>query len=426
MAGGRVISDSGVYQKTTLKNGLRIVTEKMSSVRSVSLGVWIDVGSRNERPGESGVSHFIEHMLFKGTRKRTARQIASALESLGGSLNAFTSREYSCYAARILDEHLKTAIDVLADMTCHSTLTPLNLKREKMVICEEIKEIADTPADHIHDVFAETFWGSHPLGRPILGTKQTVTDMKRARVVDYLRRYYRSESVVITAAGCISHRKLVRLVKEQFDFPIGQAGTAEAARRDKEKSVRLEPNNNIQTHLCLGYPGLQFADDDKMAALALNVYLGGGMSSVLFQKIREEHGLAYSVYTFHDFYRDAGLFGAYLGTDQKHLRQAVDIVLTELDRMKKQRLPSAKLDRIKGQMKGQLALGMESTSSRMNRLARQELMLLPYKSYKHILKEVEKVTSSQILKLSNRLFDHSRMAIAVLGPADKGVFDGVF
>ncbi len=426
MAGGRVISDSGVYQKTTLKNGLRIVTEKMSSVRSVSLGICIDVGSRNERPEESGVSHFIEHMLFKGTRKRTARQIASTLESLGGSLNAFTSREYTGYTARILDEHLETAIDVLADMTCNSTLTPLNLKREKMVICEEIKEIANNPADHIYDVFAGTFWGTHPLGRSILGTKQTVTDMKRAHVVDYLRRHYCSESVVIAAAGCISHRKLVRLVKEQFDFPTGHAETAEAARRDKKRNIRLKTNNNSQTHLCLGYPGLQFADGYKMAALALNAYLGGGMSSVLFQKIREERGLAYSVYTFLDFYCDAGIFGAYLGTDQTHLRQAVDIVLTELDRMKKQRLSSAKLDRIKGQMKGQLALGMESTSNRMNRLARQELMNQPYQSYKQMLKNVDKIASSQIMELSNRIIDNDSVAVAVLGPADKKVFDDVF
>ncbi len=419
------MSDSGVYQKTTLKNGLRIVTEKTSSVRSVSLGVWIDVGSRHERPEESGVSHFIEHMLFKGTRKRSARQIASALESLGGSLNAFTSREYSCYTARILDEHLETAIDVLADMTCNATLTPPNLKREKMVICEEIKEVEDNPADHIHDVFAGTFWGSHPLGRPILGTEQSVTDMRRAQVVDYLRRHYRSGSVVIAAAGCFSHRKLSRLVNEHFDFPIGQAATAEAARRDEDRSIRLVPNNNSQTHLCLGYPGVQFADHDKMAALAVSAYLGGGMSSVLFQKIREERGLAYSIYTFHDFYRDAGLFGAYLGTDRAHLREAVGIVLRELDRIKKHKLSSAKLDRIKGQMKGQLALGMESTSNRMNRIARQELMLLPYMSYEQILKEVEKVTASQILRLSNRLFDHSRMALAVLGPVDKEVLDGV-
>ncbi len=426
MARNRVITDSGVYQKTTLKNGLRIVTETMPSVRSVSLGVWVDVGSRNERPEENGMSHFIEHMLFKGTRRRTARQIAAALESLGGNLNGFTSREHTCYTARILDEHLETAVDVLSDIMCNATLTKPNLKREKMVICEEIKEVADNPADYIHDIFAKTFWGEHPLGRSILGTRQTLIAMKRSHVVDYLKRHYRTGPIVVAASGRVSHAKLVRFVRERFNFPAGQAEAPKKAQRDKQKNIKLESSSNNQTHLCLGYPGLKFADGSKMAALALGTYLGGGMSSVLFQKIREELGLAYSVYTFHEFYRDAGVFEACIGTDREHVRQVVDIILAELDRLKKRRLPLSKLNKIKGQMKGQLALGMESTTSRMSRLARQELMHRPYKSYRQILKEVESVTPSQILELSNRLFDHSRVAIAVLGPVDKGVFDDVF
>jgi len=426
MAGSRAIYNSDDYQKTTLKNGLRIVTEKMSSVRSVSLGIWVDVGSRHEQPEENGISHLIEHMFFKGTRKRTARQIATALESLGGSLNAFTSREHTCYTARILDEHLETAIDVLADIICNATITPSNFKREKRVICEEIKEVIDNPADYVHDIFAKTFWGTHPLGRPILGTGHTVTSLERAQVIDYIKRHYRSGSVVIAAAGRISHLKLVRLVKEHFNFLSGQAEKPEKAHRNRNKNIKLKVKDNTQTHLCLGYPGLKFSDEDRISALAINVYLGSGMSSVLFQKIREERGLAYSVYTFHDFYRDAGLVGAYLGTDREHIRQAVDIILTELNRLKKRKLSSNKLDKIKGQMKGQLALSMESTASRMSRLARQELMNQPYKSHIQILNDVEKITSSQILELSNRLFDHSQVAVAVLGPVDKEVFNGVF
>lgn len=397
----------------------------MSSVRSISLGVWIDVGSRHERPEQSGVSHFIEHMLFKGTKRRTARQIAAELESIGGNLNAFTSREQTCFAARILDEHLEIAVDVLADLTCNATLTPLNIRREKMVICEEIKEAEDNPSDHIHDLFAKTFWGTHPLGQPILGTKKTVASMQRTHIIDFLKRHYRSGSIVIAAAGCVSHAKLVRLVKEKFSFPTGEAEKAETAHRGREKSIKFAADTNSQTHLCLGYPGLEYGAKDKIAALALNAYLGGGMSSVLFQKIREERGLAYATYTFHDFYRDAGVFGAYLGTDKKHLKQAIDIILTEFDRVRKRRLPRAKLDTIKGQMKGQLALGMESTSNRMNRLARQELMLQPYQSYKQMLKEVDKITSSQILELSNQLFDNSTVALTVLGPADRQAFDDV-
>ncbi len=419
------MSDKGVYQKTVLKNGLRVITEKMPAVRSVSLGVWVDVGSRHERPEHNGVSHFIEHMLFKGTKHRTARQIAAELESIGGNLNAFTSREYTCFAARILDEHLEIAVDVLADITCNATLTPPNIRREKMVVCEEIKEAEDNPSDHIHDLFAKTFWGAHPLGQPILGTQKIVTGFKRSQIMDFLRSNYRSGSIVIAAAGFISHTKLVRLAKQKFSFTTGEADKAGQAFRSKGKVVKFAPNTNSQTHLCLGYLGLEYGTREKMAALALNTYLGVGMSSVLFQKIREERGLAYAIYTFHDFYRDVGVFGAYLGTDKKHLKQAVEIILAELERVKKRRLSQTKLDTIKGQMKGQLALSMESTFNRMNRLARQEMMLQPYQSYKQMLKGVDKITSSQILELSNRIFDNSAVAMAVLGPVDKQALDDV-
>jgi predicted Zn-dependent peptidase len=421
----RRTSDEGVYHKTVLSNGLRIVTETMPSVRSVTIGIWVDVGSRHERPELNGVTHFIEHMAFKGTKRRTAKQIAAELESRGGSLNAFTSREHTCFAARVLDDHLDIAVDVLADITCNLTMTPLNIRREKMVVCEEIKEVEENPSDHIHDLFARTFWGKHPLGQPILGTKDSVTGLQRNLIVDYLKNHYRAGSVVVAAAGCVSHNKLVRLVKEKFNFPDGKTEQAERAFRPQVQSIKLAANNNSQTHLCLGYPGLEYNSTLKMAVLALNTYLGGGMSSVLFQKIREEQGLAYATYTFHDFYRDAGVFGAYLGTDKKHLRQAVDIILTELERLRKRRMPDAKLDTIKGQMKGSLALGMESTASRMNRLARLELMLQDYESYRQTLRAVDKITSSEILEAANRIFDNSSIAMAVLGPVEKKALDNI-
>ncbi len=421
----RRTSDEGVYHKTVLSNGLRIVTETMPSVRSVTIGIWIDVGSRHELPELNGVTHFIEHMAFKGTKRRTAKQIAAELEFHGGSLNAFTSREHTCFAARVLDDHLDIAVDVLADITCNATLTPLNIRREKMVICEEIKEVQENPSDHIHDLFAGTFWGKHPLGQPILGTKESVTGMPRNLIVDYLKKHYRAGSVVVAAAGCVSHNKLVRLVKEKFDFPDGEAEQPEKAYRPPAQRIKLATNNNSQTHLCLGYPGLEYNSKLKMAVLALNTYLGGGMSSVLFQKIREEQGLAYAIYTYHDFYRDAGVFGAYLGTDKKHLRQAVDIILTELERLRKRRMPDTRLNTIKSQMKGSLALGMESTSSRMNRLARLELMLQDYESYRQTLRAVDKIKSFEILEAANRIIDNSSLAIAVLGPVEKKALDNI-
>ncbi|MDH4158340.1 MAG: insulinase family protein [candidate division Zixibacteria bacterium] len=418
-------TENTVYNKTVLKNGLRVVTEKMPSVRSISLGVWLDVGSRNESAEENGLSHFIEHMLFKGTKTRTARQIAASLESIGGGLNAFTSREQTCYVARILDEHLNIAVDVLADMVCNSTLSPVNLGREKKVICEEIKESLDTPTDYIHDLFARTFWGKHPLGRPIMGSIRNISQMPRHRVTGYLKRNYRAGSTVIAASGFVPHDRLVKLVRGKFRFDEGAAPAPVTAARDRNRNIIFKEDDNQQTHLCLGFPGLDYAADGKTAALVLSLYLGGGMSSVLFQKIREDRGLAYTVYTFMDFYRDSGLFGAYLGTDHRRLKEAADIMLAEFARMKKRRLAPGTLEKAKNQLKGNIVLGMEATQSRMNRLGRQELMYGEFRTLERTLKEIDRVSSSDILELSNRLFDTDRMAIAVLGPADRKALNHV-
>lgn len=419
MAQRKIKSDTNSYRKTVLSNGLRVITENIPSVRSITLGVWIDVGSRNESKDVNGVSHLIEHMLFKGTKKRTSKQIASSLESIGGSLNAFTSKEQTCYLARILDEHLEEAIDVLADITCNATLTPTNLKREKKVICEEIIESFETPSDRIHDLFAQSYWGDNSIGRPILGELDNITAMPRAKIVKYINNNYKAESVVIAASGSISHNKLVKLVKEKFSFPDGKAEKFETANREKEQSVDITTNENNQIHLCLGYPGVDYSSKDKLTVLAMHISLGGGMSSTLFQKIREEKGLAYSVFTFLDIYRDAGLFGAYLATDKKNLKAAVEICLKQIEGLKKKRLTEDALDKVKAQLKGHLTLGMESTSSRMNRLARNEIMLGTYNPLKKTLKEIDRITTSDILSLSNSLFDRSKLALAVLGPVGK-------
>ena len=413
------ISDSNSYRKTVLSNGLRVVTEKIPSVRSITLGVWFDVGSRNETKDENGVSHLIEHMLFKGTKKRTSKEIAASLESIGGSINAFTSKEQTCYLARILDEHLVEAVDVLADITCNATFTPANLKREKKVVCEEIVESFETPSDRIHEIFAQTYWGDNPIGRPILGELDNITAMPRAKIMKYIKNNYKAESVVIAASGSVSHNKLVKLVKEKFDFADGKATQFENAAREKEQSVQITTNDNNQIHLCLGYPGVNYTSKDKLTALAMHVSLGGGMSSTLFQKIREEKGLAYTVFTYLDIYRDAGVFGAYLATDKKNLQAAVDISLKQMENLKKKRLTEDALDKVKAQLKGQLTLGMESTSSRMNRLARNEIMLGTYNPLKKTLKSIDRITTSDILALSNSLFDRSKLALAVLGPVGK-------
>lgn len=413
------------FSKTTLSNGLRVITETLPAVRSVSLGVWIDVGSRNESDPENGVSHLIEHMVFKGTKRRTARQIASSLESVGGSLNGWTSREQTCYTARILDEHLPVAVDVLADLACNPSMTAHNLKREKTVIVEEIKESLDNPVDKIFDQFSRTYWGVHPLGNPIMGNEATITGMSRKRMLDYYRRNYQTGSVVVAASGAVSHRKLVKLARERFVFGEGVSPEPAAAQRAVRKRVDVVRDKGTQTHVLVGFPGVPYGSLDRMPLTTLTAYLGGGMSSVLFQKIREERGLAYTVYCFHDFYRDSGVFGTYLATDGKYLPKAMEIIRREFAKVRKNRLPKVRVEQVKEQIKGQMILGMESTYSRMSRIARLELMHGRYVSLQETLKAIDQVTASDVLRMANEVLDDEQMAVSVLGPVKKDVLKDV-
>lgn len=408
-----------MFKKTLLSNGLRVVTEKIPSVRSITLGVWIDVGSRYESPEENGISHLIEHMLFKGTKKRSAKQIAQALESVGGSINAFTSKEHTCYTARFVDEHLEIATDILADITCNSRLTPTHLEMEKKVIIEEIKESFENPSDRIHDIFSETIWGKQPIGRPILGDMKSVASFNKKNMTEYMKKYYRTGAVVVAAAGNISHQKMVNLVKDKFTFPKGNANAAVSIDTPKKKHSTFTNGSNSQVHICLGFVGPKFNSKYRMPALAVNTYLSGGMSSVLFQKVREQRGLAYSIYSFLDLYKDSGLFGTYAGTDKNRAAECIDIILKEFDRLKKRKISSTNLKQIKDQFKGQFALGMESTSARMNRIARFEFYLGTYKSFNQTIKDIERVTTSEILEFVNITMDRDKLALAVLGPANK-------
>jgi len=404
------------YNKTVLPSGLRIVTEKIPAVRSAAFGVWVDVGSRDEGISEKGASHMIEHMLFKGTRRRTAREIATSVEALGGSLNAFTSREQTCYHAMVLDEHLELAVDVIADILTNSTFTPRNIAREKQVIAEEIREIDETPSDLIHELFAETFWRGQSLGSPIMGTEQSLKALTRKQLKSYMQRHYCGGKVVIAGTGNISHRKLVRLVKEKFDFPSGSGECGEKMIMPVDRRLQCINNGTNQAHVCLGFPGLAFAHPDRFALLALHTYLGGGMSSVLFQKIREERGMAYTVFSFTDFYRDSGIFGIYLATDRKRVSNAIEIILRELGRMKKKKLTSEKLDTVKAQIKGNLTLGMESTSGRMNRLGRYELMTGKHVSLRDALNAIDRITAERIMRVARELINTEQLTVTSLGP----------
>jgi predicted Zn-dependent peptidase len=407
------------YRKTVLDGGLRIITEKIPGARSVAIGIWIDIGSRDERKEENGICHFVEHMLFKGTRSQSAEKIAASLESLGGSLNAFTSREQTCFHAYILDEHLPQAVDVLADILMNSTISPMNIRREKSVVVEEIREVDETPSDHIHELFSNSFWRGQPLGWPIMGSRENVMALDRRRIKAFIKNHYRAGQVIVAAAGNLNHRRLAAMIERKLNFPSGNANRGEAAAAPVGFSTDFFNNGSDQTHLCLGFPGLSYSDSDKLKLLALHTYLGGGMSSVLFQKIREEKGMAYSLYTFADFYRDSGIFGAYLATDRRHLHDAVEIMLREFRKVKKVRLPRAKFDRIIDQFKGSLVLGMESTSGRMNRLARQEIYTEKYISLREALRSIGRIESDDLLETARRILNPENITITALGSADK-------
>ncbi len=407
---------NAVYKKTVLPSGLRVVTEELPGIRSIAIGIWVNVGSRDERPEENGISHFIEHMAFKGTRKRTAAQIAHELESVGGSLNAFTSREQTCYYARILDRHLERAVDVLADILRNSRFDPQELEKEKNVIIEEIKDIEDSPGDWVHDLFAENIWKDHPLGRPIIGRKEKIKRFDRAKMLSYLSSKYLAEQVVVAASGNVSHSKLVALAKFKLNFPSANGVSPLSRQAPSEKGERSSTSKETsQTHICLGFPSDSFKDKDRYASLVLNTILGGGMSSRLFQKVREEKALAYSIYSYHDFYEDAGILGIYLATSPQQAAPATELVLDELARIKKEKLPRREFESAKEQLKGNLVLGLESTSSRMNRLGRNEIFLGEYVSLKQALAAIEAVKPSRVVEKANRLFSEKRLSAAFLG-----------
>lgn len=413
------------FSKTTLKNGMRVISEKIPSVRSVSIGVWIHVGSRDETEKTNGISHFIEHMHFKGTKKRNALQIAYELESRGGAINAFTSREHTCYYARIMSAHLPKAMEILGDVLNNSTFTPGNIKKEKAVILEEIKDVADSPGDYIHDLFTSRMWDSHPLGRPIMGNEDTVNGMSRKKITDFINENYRSSNIVIAAAGDISHKKLIDLTKKYFKWANNDPKPELSIPATSDFTLHAHKNGTNQTHVSLGFPSISFTNPSRYAILAANTLLSGGMSSRLFQNIREKKGYCYTIYSFQEFFQDIGLFSIYFGTDEKYLVNATNLVLKELNRLKKKKLDRTELSKIKDQLKGNLMLSLESTTNRMNRVARQELMLGRYIDLDETIRNIDRITSKQIFDVANQIFDREKLTMVTLGPVKKGMLDKI-
>ena len=409
----------GLYQKVVLHNGIRIVTEKIPYLRSVSIGIWINSGSRDEEDKNSGISHFLEHLAFKGTEKRSARQIAFEMDSIGGQIDAFTSREYTCYSAKVLDEHLPVAIDLLSDILLNSTIKPADIDKERQVILEEIKFVEDNPADYIYDLLYQSVWSSHPLGRSILGSPESIEGIDRSKLINHLDNHYTPKNIIIAVAGNIDEGRLKELLEKAFGSLNKNASSSREAPPEIKRNFIIKERELEQVHFCLGTKGLRSADENRFEGYLLNTILGGSMSSRLFQKIREDYGLAYSIHSFISPYADTGLLGIYAGTSAEFFEKVLKMSLEEFKLLMTVKVPGDELKKAKEQLKGNLMLSLESSSSRMNQLAKQEMYFERFFSMDEIIDEVEKVTEDKIQRLANRLFDNAFFNLAILGPVKK-------
>lgn len=399
-----------------LDNGLRVVAEGMPGFRSVSFGIWVRTGSRNERPSENGISHFIEHMLFKGTPRHSAREIADIFDGIGGNVNAFTTKEYTCYYAKVLDDHLPVAVDVLSDMFFNPKLDPDDMEKEKKVILEEIAMYEDTPDDLVHDLASRAAYGEHPLAWSILGLKDRLLAFSPGDLRDYMRRRYRPDNTVIALAGRVPPNVL-DMIRERFSaFP--PAGSEEAAEApDFAGGLVFHEKKTEQNHLCLSLPGYPYDHPNLYGMILLNNLIGGGMSSRLFQEIREKRGLAYSVYSYHSAHTDCGLFTIYAGTAPEQTREVLDITLETLADVRDHGITDAELARGKEQLKGNLILSLESTGSRMNRIGKNELLLGRHHSIDELIDRIDRVSHDDIRRCLDHLFSRP-LAVAMVGVSD--------
>jgi predicted Zn-dependent peptidase len=404
--------------KTILSNGIRILSKKMPHCRSVSMGVWVNVGARDESLAESGLSHFIEHMIFKGTRKRSAFQIAKEFDAIGGQTNAFTTMENTCYYARVIDSQMETMVDILSDIFVNSVFDPLEVDRERPVILQEIGMIEDSPDEYVHVLSGRNFWGENPLGRSILGTPENIIRFDADTIRSFFRRLYHPERIVISAAGNLDHNRLVDLVGPIFETIQPRNGFPQRITPGGRSVVDLNHRSLEQMHICLSTPGLSITDPRRYACSLLNTILGGNMSSRLFQEVRERRGLAYSVYSFISSHVDTGMFGFYMGVDPKRTGETTRVVLDEIDKIIKEPVGAAELRGAMEYTKGSLLLASESADNQMVRSAQNEIHFEEDITLQTIIEKIEAVTADEILDLANALFNRNQMALTLLGPVD--------
>jgi predicted Zn-dependent peptidase len=402
--------------REVLDNGLRLITETMPHVRSVTIGVWLTRGSRDETDERSGIAHFVEHMLFKGTDTRSAEDIAQSIDSIGGQLDAFTAKEYASYYIKVLDEHLPLAVDLLADIVLRPAFAPDEIEREKKVILEEIKMVEDTPDDLVHELFTEAFWQGHPLGRPILGSPQTVEALTADALREYFRGAYVASNLIIAAAGNLDHVNVRALIEKAFGALAQHGNPVNGGPPRVLPQVVTRAKELEQSHICLGTDSYPQRHEDRYVSYILNTVLGGSMSSRLFQNVREKRGLAYSVFSGLSAYRDAGNMTIYAGCANDAVEEVVDLCVAELRGMKDTEMPQAELRRAQDHLKGSLMLSLENTASRMSHLARQEIYFDRHFGLDETLEGVERVTAADVQRVARDLFSNGALAATVVGP----------
>jgi predicted Zn-dependent peptidase len=401
--------------RSRLDNGVRVITETMPGVPSVTVGIWVENGSRYEGPEQAGISHYLEHLLFKGTERRTAAGIAEEFDAVGGVLNAFTGKEYTCYYGKVLAEHLPVAESILSDIFLHSRFDPEEIERERSVVLQEISQVEDTPDDYVHDLFSLKFWPQHPLSFPVCGRVETVQRFSQRDFLEFVEARYRPDRLIITAAGNVGHQRMVDWAQQEFSDLRGSAARADGPPPVAQRTVFHLEKALEQVHLCLGVPGVSQVAEERYAAYLLNTALGGGMSSRLFQEVREKRGRAYSVYSFLSSFLDGGYLGIYVGTSAEWVEEVVAVILGELRALKQSGLRPDELVRVKNQLKGNLLLGLETSDNRMSRIAKNEIYFGAEIPPEEVALRIDATTNEQIIALSERVVNWDAMAITLLG-----------
>jgi predicted Zn-dependent peptidase len=411
------------FSRTTLDSGLTVVSQKMSEVRSVSVGFWFDVGARDEPESLAGTSHFLEHLLFKGTQRRTAKEIADAFDAVGGDVNAFTGKEATCYYARVLDEDLPMALDVLSDMLTASKVDPEEFESERKVILEEIAMHEDAPDELVHDLFYRTLWDGHPLGRPVLGYNETISSVSNEDVRSYWSDRYGPPNTVVAAAGNFEHEGLVATLEEVFAGRSGRRTLRSDGPPQPQHGVNVFRRPTEQAHIVIGTEGLPRSHPDRHALAVLDTVLGGGMSSRLFQEVREKRGLAYSVYSYRSLFADTGSFAVYAGTTPQNAETVVDLVFAEIEQIRRSGITEAEFQRAKGHLKGSLVLSSEDPGSRMNQLGRQQLTLGEVYSTDELIEKFERVEMDDVRRVVDSILGPDGFRVTIVGPFDEDAFD---